>query len=135
MLTAFLMLTAAVCCLLLKHSCSGKPQGKSEENPSCTFNLKAPYKQAMVPSDSIHTATETGSLQRPFLIPPNLYDSMKTMLQTSPPTATGFKPSVICRVLHSPTKSYLWVLQKLFLDHIWMLDKNPAEQNIKITGE
>lgn len=75
----------------------------SEENPSCTFNLKAPCKQALVPSDSIHTVTETGSLQRPFLIPPNLYDSMKTMWQTSPPTATGFKPSVIWRVLQSPT--------------------------------
>lgn len=102
-----------VCCLLPKQEAEVLAQWEAtrkilKENPTCPSNLADPSNQALVPSDSIHAATETGSLQRPFLTLPNFNGSIKTMLQTSPPTGTGFKPPVICKVLQRPTHRWNW---------------------------
>lgn len=56
---------SGVCCSLPKRGAEVLTQWEatrkiSEENPICTSNLEDPCKQAPVPSDSIHTATETG---------------------------------------------------------------------------
>lgn len=60
-------LWSTVCCSPsgeLKHLCNGIRK-ISKENPTCTCNPEDPRKQVLVPSDWIHTATETGSRKDP----------------------------------------------------------------------